>query len=149
MSIYLPSSLVWLRNSNFQLFVLFDNTIQVLFEKAQCLWNKDTEFFFTSLLFCNNNEFQRNTAPIWRNVCNSSFPSVFFIVYNEANTILWLNPPKTFALCYDGLQWFNPRGQRTNCTTWLLLPPVAKSTRIKKIKIYFNPEVLTLAFSNS
>ena len=33
MTIYLPSSLDWLRNTNFQLSVLFDNTIQVLFEK--------------------------------------------------------------------------------------------------------------------
>ena len=130
MSIYLPSSLVWLRNTNFQLFVLFDNTVQVLFEKTQCLWNKDTEFLFTPLLLCNNNEFQRNTAPVWRNGCNSSFPAVFFIVYNEANTNFFVvKSTKNVCLnammassglihedkeqtaqhdCYY-LQWLNPR----------------------------------------
>ena len=97
MSIYLPSSLVWLRNTNFQLIVLFDNTVQVLFEKHNVYGIKIQNSFsllFFSVITMSSNAIQLLYGEIFVTVPSPLYSLLYTM--NQHNFVV--NLPKTFAL---------------------------------------------------
>ena len=96
MSMYLPSSLVWLRNTNFQLFVLFDNTIQVLFEKHNVYGIKIQNSF--SLLFFSVITMSSNAIQLLYGEMFVTVPSpLYSLLYTMNQHNFVVKSTKTFA----------------------------------------------------